>query len=144
VVVTSVEEPAVTLATPASTPASAMSTPTPMPTRQVQPGSAPTATPQPKPAQAAPLAVNYIIESAGPDPADPNQWSADVLITASGGDGNYTYYHDGLPLTNPRVTVVYRACRNKPGSFWVDDGTGARAALDYFLYAPYCNKTPVP
>jgi hypothetical protein len=39
--------------------------------------------------------VNYTIESAGPNPENPNQWSANVLIKRSGGDGDYTYYHDG-------------------------------------------------
>ena len=91
-----------------------------------------------------PLAVNYVIESAGKDPSNPGLWSANLLITASGGDGHYKYYRDGLPINGPRVTVVFAACRNKPGSFWVDDGTGARATLDYFIYGPYCNKPSKP
>ncbi len=141
--VTSAETPTSTLATPTPTPTST-ATPTPLPVQQAQPGFVPSGTPTPKPTVSLPLSVNYVIESAGPDPANHTQWSANVLITASGGDGNYKYYHDGLPLSGPRVTIVYGACRNKPGSFWVEDGTGTRATLDYFLYAPYCNKPPKP
>jgi hypothetical protein len=141
VVVEPAEVATATPAAPTPTPAGVITTPTPVPTLQAQPGTAPQATPRPEPTVSEPLAVNYIVESAGPNPANPDQWSANILITASGGDGLYKYYHDGLPIDGPRVTVVYQACRNKPGSFWVEDGTGARATLDYFLYAPYCNKS---
>ena len=139
-VVESTETPTTPAATPTPAPSVEVTPLAPEPTRAPQP--APVSTPKPQPAVAAPLAINYIIESAGPNPANPGQWLATVLITASGGDGHYTYYHDGLPIGGPRVDVVYQACRNKPGSFWVVDGTGARATLDYFLYSPYCNKKP--
>jgi hypothetical protein len=139
VVVEAAEAPLSTPTTPTPTPAVEASPQAPVPTPQAQQGSV--STPQPKPTSSSPLAVSYIVESAGANPANSSQWIADVLITASGGDGRYRYFHDGLPLTGPRVTVVYAACRNKPGSFWVEDGTGARATLDYFMYAPYCNKS---
>ena len=143
VVVESAETPTTTTATPVLTSTVALPTPTPGPV--VTPASGQVApTPRPRPAASSPLAVSYVIESAGKNPARPNQWIANVLITASGGDGHYTYYHDGLPIGSPRLAIVYQACRNKPGSFWVVDGTGARATLDYFMYAPYCNKKPVP
>jgi WD40 repeat protein len=126
--------------TPVPTDAGVAALPTPIPTRVSTGSTRPPVTPTPRPAVSAPLALNYTIESAGQDPSNPALWSANVLLTASGGDGRYTYYHDGLPLDSARVTVVYAACRNKPGSFWVVDGTGARVSLDYFMYAPYCNK----
>jgi WD40 repeat protein len=139
VLVPQVEVPTATPVPPTPTPTAS---PTPAAQLPARPGVTPTATPTAQPAELLPLTVSYIIESAGQNPANPGEWSADVLITASGGDGRYRFYHDGLPLDGPRVTVVYAACRNKPGSVGVEDGTGARATLDYFIYAPYCNRTP--
>ncbi len=42
----------------------------------------------------------------------------------------------------PRIEIVYRACRDKPGSFWVADGSGQIVQLEYFFQAPYCPSTP--
>ena len=71
-----------------------------------------------------PLSLDWVIESQGRNPANPNQWLVVVNLIARGGDGHYTYFHDGLPVNSPRVQIVDRTCRNKPGSFWVQDGTG--------------------
>ncbi len=64
---------------------------------------------------------------------------------AHGGDGQYRYYHDGLPVDGSRIEVIYRACQDKSGSFWVRDGSGRIVKLDYFFASPYCPfATPRP
>jgi hypothetical protein len=80
-----------------------------------------------------------VIESQGKNPANANQWLVVIRLIASGGDGNYTYYHDGLPVSGPRIQIVDQACRNKPGSFWVKDGTGQIVKRSYYLFAPSCS-----
>ena len=85
-----------------------------------------------------PLDLDWVIESQGRNPANPNQWLVVVNLIARGGDGQYTYYHDGLPVNGTRVQIVDQTCRNKPGSFWVQDGTGQIVKKSYYLFAPYC------
>jgi hypothetical protein len=111
-------------------------TSTPRPTRR-------TLTPTPTvPLPAGPLSLDWAIETQGPNPAKPNQWLVVAVLQASGGDGNYTYYHDGLPVNGPRVQIVDQACRNKPGSFWVQDGTGQIVRKTYYIFAPSCPGSP--
>ena len=112
-------------------------TPTPAPT------IVPTYTPRPvyptpTPSIQAPLSFDWVIEAQGQNPADPNQWRVVVNLRASGGDGQYTYYHDGLRIDGPRLQIVNQVCLNKPGSFWVQDGAGMIVKKTYYLFAPYC------
>jgi len=104
--------------------------PTVMPTRR------PSATPTPTPSGA--LDFDWAIESQGPNPTNSTEWQIVVDILARGGDGNYQYFHDGLPVDGPRIRIVSRACAGKPGSFWVQDGTGQVVRKDYYLGSPYC------
>ncbi len=97
----------------------------------------PSATATPLPVMS-PLQLDWVIESQGRNPANSNQWLIVVYLIASGGDGQYTYYHDGLPISDPRVQIVDQACHNKPGSFWVQDGTGAMVKKSYYFFAPAC------
>ncbi|CAG0926888.1 hypothetical protein TFLX_00247 [Thermoflexales bacterium] len=85
-----------------------------------------------------PLSFDWVIVSQGRNPANANQWLVVVNLVARGGDGQYSYYHDGLPVNGPRMQIVDQNCRNKPGSFWVQDGTGAIVKKSYYLFAPYC------
>jgi hypothetical protein len=106
-----------------------------------------TATPSPVPVAptstaGGPLHLNWEVESKGPNPDDPDQWLIVVNLTAYGGDGQYRYYHDSLLVPGPRIEIVYRACRDKPGSFWVADGSGQIVKIEYFFRAPYCPSTP--
>jgi hypothetical protein len=120
--------------TPTASP-TATATVTPRPTRR-----APTPTPTPTvPLPTGPLSLDWVIESQGKNPANANQWLVVIRLIASGGDGNYTYYHDGLPINGPRVSIVDQACRNKPGSFWVQDGAGQFVKRSYYLFAPSCS-----
>jgi len=85
-----------------------------------------------------PLSLDWVIESQGRNPANPNQWLVVANLIARGGDGQYSYFHDGLPVSSSRVEIVDRTCRNKPGSFWVQDGTGQIVKKSYYFFAPDC------
>ena len=119
-------------------------TPPPTPTktpRPPRPTSTRTITPVP---YLGPLDFDWVIETQGQNPADPGQWRAVIRINAQGGDGRYQYFHDGLPVTGPRFEVVYRVCRDKPGSFWVQDGSRRIAKQTYYLSSAYCPDGPQP
>lgn len=117
-------------------------TATPLPTSTRTPTTTPrprrTSTPTVTPRNASPLSLDWVIESQGRNPANSDQWLVVVDLVASGGDGRYSYYHDGLPIGGTRVQIVDRTCRNKPGSFWVQDGTGEIIRKSYYLFAPDC------
>jgi hypothetical protein len=115
--------------TPTSIPAAPSSTPTRAPATRRPTG---------------PLDFDWVVESAGANPANPGEWLAIFVVRARGGDGRYAYFHDGLPVDGPRIRVVWRACRNKPGSIEVRDGTGQSVKEDYFYQSPYCDVTPPP
>jgi hypothetical protein len=100
----------------------------------IRPTSTPTTAPP-----SGPLSLDWVIDSQGRNPANSGQWLIVVDLLASGGDGQYTYYHDGLPVSSPHIQVVDQACRNKPGSFWVQDGTGAMIKKNYYFFAPNCS-----
>jgi hypothetical protein len=85
-----------------------------------------------------PLSLDWVIESQGRNPTNPNQWLVIVNLVARGGDGQYSYFHDGLPVSSTRVQIVDQACHNKPGSFWVQDGTGQIVKKSYYFFAPDC------
>ncbi len=125
----------------------------PEPTPTFTPPPTPTETPRPPrptftatpPSNGGPLSFTWSIESQGPDPSNPNQWRIVVNLAARGGDGHYQYFHDGLPVDDARVEIVYRACIAKPGSFWVQDGAGQIVKQSYYMFSPYCpNVTPRP
>jgi hypothetical protein len=128
--------------------------PEPKPTSTPTPTLTPTATrrpPRPTATQTitavpylGPLDFDWVIETQGQNPANPGQWRAVIRIDAQGGDGRYQYFHDGLPVTGPRFEVVYRVCRDKPGSFWVQDGSGRIAKQTYYLSSAYCPDGPRP
>jgi hypothetical protein len=90
------------------------------------------------------LSFVWEIIEAGANPDNSNEWRVVVSITASGGDGKYHYYHDALPLDDSIFEVFWEACKSKPGSMTVEDGSGRSVEEKYFLNAPYCNKTPTP
>jgi hypothetical protein len=118
------------------------STPTRTPTataRSVRRTPTPTAT---TPRYLGPLELDWVLESQGPNPVNRDQWLVVANLIARGGDGQYTFFHDGLPVSSSRVEVVDRKCRNKPGSFWVQDGTGQFVKKNYYLFAPDCPNTP--
>jgi len=128
--------------TPTSIPAAPSIEPTPT-SIPATPSNTPTrarATPRPT----GPLDFDWDVESAGANPDNPGEWLAIFVVRARGGDGRYTYFHDGLPVDGPRIRVVWRACRSKPGSIEVRDRTGQSVKKDYFYQSPYCDVTPPP
>ena len=113
-------------------------TPTPTPTNTPRPTRRPL-TPTVTPLRyLGPLSLDWVIESQGRNPANGNQWLVVANLVARGGDGRYSYFHDGLPVSGSRVQIVNQTCRNKPGSFWVQDGTGEIVKKSYYLFAPDC------
>ena len=118
-----------------------LSNPTPLPVFTDTPAATATprlARPTPTLAYSGPLRFEWAVEFKGPNPDDPSQWLIVVNLTAHGGDGHYRYYHDGLLEPSSRIEIVYRACRDKPGSFWVSDGSGQIVKSEYFFQSPYC------
>ncbi|MBP8001417.1 MAG: hypothetical protein KA314_17755 [Chloroflexi bacterium] len=59
-----------------------------------------------------------------------------VTITAQGGDGHYTYYHDDLIQSGPVFTYEWAVCRDNPGSVRVDSGDGQSSRINYFEIPP--------
>jgi len=118
--------------------------PEPTPTLTPRPTDTPTPTPTATPLYIrGPLSLDWSIVSEGPNPSNPKQWRRVIRLKAQGGNGRYQYFHDGLPIPNTRVEIVYNACIAKPGSFWVQDGTGQIVKRNYYLFAPYCpSDTP--
>ena len=125
-------------ATPTFTPAPT-STNTLRPTRRLL-----TLTPTPTltPTLRSELNLDWSLEYEGVNPSNPGEWLIVADLVGSGGDGAYQYYHDSLPVSGPRVEVVFQTCRNKPGSFWVQDGTGEIVKKKYYFFAPHCPGRP--
>lgn len=85
-----------------------------------------------------PLALRYAIRWRLSD-EDPSLAIATITLLASGGSGDYTYYHDDLRQSGPVFTFRWRVCNPKPGSFRVDSSDGQSARLDYFERPPCPN-----
>ncbi len=70
------------------------------------------------------------------DPADRSQAVATVRITPSGGDGNYQYFRDEMPIGGPLFSYRWAVCAGNPGSLRVTSGDGQTLKLDYFEMPP--------
>lgn len=90
------------------------------------------------------LSFVWEIAEAGANPDNSDEWRVVISISASGGDGQYRYFHDALPVDDSIFEVFWEACKSKPGSMRVEDGAGHSVEEKYFLNAPYCNHTPTP
>lgn len=69
---------------------------------------------------------------------------ATVTINAKGGDGDYTYYRDDLPVDGPVFEYEWATCRGNPGSLRVDSGDGQTRRIEYFENPPCPTATPTP
>lgn len=70
---------------------------------------------------------------------DPNNEAvaiARVTITASGGNGEYIYFHDDLPVDGPQFEYRWAACRDNPGSLRVNSADGQTVRTNYFETPP--------
>jgi hypothetical protein len=70
------------------------------------------------------------------DPNDPAEAIASVVLTASGGGGEYRFYRDEQPVDGPEFTYRWAACRANPGSFRVDSADGQSVRIDYYETPP--------
>lgn len=68
---------------------------------------------------------------------------ATITITAAGGDGEYTYYHDDILQEGPTFSYEWASCKPRPGSVRVDSGDGQTLREDYFERSP-CPATLTP
>lgn len=75
--------------------------------------------------------------------ANPYLSVATVTITAQGGNGQYTYYHDDILQPGATFTYDWASCRANPGSLRVDSGDGQSVRVDYYENPP-CPQTPTP
>ncbi|MEW5987201.1 MAG: hypothetical protein AB1791_11245 [Chloroflexota bacterium] len=104
-----------------------------------RPPAAPTRTPA---VTIGPLAFTYQI-TWRLDPQSSAQAIAHVTITATGGNGVYTYYRDDLPVAGPDFEYKWASCRANPGSLRVDSGDGQTLRLNYYENPP-CPTPPPP
>lgn len=128
--------------TSTSTPTpTATATATPTPTNTPTPTPTPTSTPTPtqmlpiQPRTHPPLTISVSVNWRL-DPADADSAIADVVISAEGGDGNYTYYRDDILQPGPTFSFYWRRCALNPVSFRVDSGDGQTARVGRAEVAP--------
>lgn len=134
-------------ATPRGTPAAtATSAPdTVAPTATLRPGTGnppPAATATPTPTATAteapstgPLALSYDISWRLAQDGTGNA-IATVLLRASGGNGDYRYFHDDQEVDGPVFEYRWAACRGNPGSFRVDSADGQSFRVNYYENPP--------
>lgn len=80
--------------------------------------------------------LNWTVLSWGPSPFN-NQWVAVVELFAFGGDGNYVFWADGLPLDGSTVTLFGQACQ--PARLPIGLTTAGQATLtEINLTSPSC------
>lgn len=97
--------------------------------------NAATATPSPA-VSGGPLTFTYTI-SWRLD-GDSGNAIATVTFHPAGGDGNYSYFRDELPVTGPIFEYRWAKCTGNPGSLRVTSGDGQTIKIDYYESVP-CN-----
>ncbi|MFW5942094.1 MAG: hypothetical protein ACOC9X_02060 [bacterium] len=70
------------------------------------------------------------------DPANELYAIADVVVSAQGGDGNYTYFRDDILQVGPVFSYYWRRCSSNPVSFRVDSGDGQSVRAERAEFAP--------
>jgi hypothetical protein len=125
--------------TPTATP-----TFTPLPSRLLSPAGSVTGSGC-RPGQSkGPLKIDYEFKGAW-CPGNGQNYVANFIISATGGDGCYTYYRDIDLIGGPvRGTAEYQVqwakCGGAPGTFFVESGDGQRAAIKFWVRPPSCCK----
>jgi hypothetical protein len=119
-------------ATPTGTPTTTLTpTPTPSPTASPTGTLTPTVTAiRPEVTRTfAPLTFSVSVRWRF-DPASDLHAIADVVVSAQGGDGSYTYYRDDILQPGPTFSYFWRRCANNPVSFRVDSGDGQSVRVE--------------
>jgi hypothetical protein len=70
------------------------------------------------------------------DPASDLHAIADVVVSAQGGDGNYTYYRDDILQPGTTFSYFWRRCANNPVSFRVDSCDGQSVRVERAEFSP--------
>lgn len=94
-------------------------------------------TPSPNPsgtAESSNLSFTYTIQRTTNRDSNGNL-TAQVTISASGGTGEYRYYHDDLLQSGPSFSYKWQACHDNPGSLRVDSG-GQSVRINYYEKSP--------
>lgn len=79
------------------------------------------------------------------DENNPGMATATIMITAAGGSGQYTYYHDDILQEGPTFSYQWATCKPRPGSVRVDSSDGQSVKEDYFVRSPCpATNTPTP
>lgn len=69
-------------------------------------------------------------------PDDPGFALARVVLTATGGDGAYTFFRDDKPQPSREFEYRWRACVDNAGTFRVDSGDGQSVTVDFSEKSP--------
>ena len=69
-------------------------------------------------------------------PDDPGFALASVVLTATGGDGEYTYFRDDQQQPGAEFEYRWRACVDNTGTFRVDSGDGQSVTADFSEESP--------
>lgn len=92
-------------------------------------------TPTPGPSTGGPLTLSYVITWR----VEGSQAVATVRLTAAGGDGVYTYFHDEQVTAGPVFEYRWATCNPNPGSFRVNSGDGQMTRVNYYETPPCPN-----
>ncbi len=84
-----------------------------------------------------PLALTFV-QTWAFDEDDRNFSWATVTLTATGGDGNYTYFRDNKPQKNNQFGYRWRSCVDNLGTFRVDSADGQTVTVEFK------DKSPCP
>ena len=123
-------------ATPSVTPSP---TPTTTATQTPQPA---TATPTKKPVNAGPLAFSYEFVAIKRNPN--NQAVLTIKVTATGGAGGYTYYHDEQKQAGAVFDVLGTCGRPFNHTLKVTSADGQSMSAGYFTAGACPTPTPTP
>jgi hypothetical protein len=135
--------PAAWTPTPTFTPWPATPTPTvtytPIPTSTSRPVGARSV--RPRASLSGPLTFEF--ELNGKWCVGDEAYIAEFTLSASGGGGGYTYYHDILPIEGPTNDAVkyqldWAKCGGAPGTFFVESADGQRVSELFWVHPPSC------
>ena len=68
---------------------------------------------------------------------DNETWTQQISIVATGGDGEYSYFVNGQPVTEV-FAVVLSICEGAWGTIEVQSGDGLTGQIEYEFKSPFC------
>ena len=94
----------------------------------------PEATPSPSPESSGPLSFSYTVVWRLDNAS--GQAIATLTIYPTGGNGQYQYFRDELPVAGPQFEYRWAKCAGNPGSLRVTSADGQTLKQDYFSQSP--------